>query len=75
MNKEVQRYVDAVPEERKALFDAVYAWPSLAPYCILNSAAPVAQSDRAPDFESVGRGFEPLRARFCYIVEWKVRFI
>jgi hypothetical protein len=25
--------------------------------------APVAQLDRAPDFESVGRGFEPLRAR------------
>jgi hypothetical protein len=26
--------------------------------------APVAQLDRAPDFESVGRGFESLRARF-----------
>ena len=25
--------------------------------------APVAQLDRAPDFESVGRGFESLRAR------------
>lgn len=25
--------------------------------------APVAQLDRAPDFESVGRGFETLRAR------------
>ena len=25
--------------------------------------APVAQLDRAPDFESVGRGFKPLRAR------------
>ena len=25
--------------------------------------APVAQLDRAPDFESGGRGFEPLRAR------------
>ena len=25
--------------------------------------APVAQMDRAADFESVGRGFEPLQAR------------
>ncbi len=29
-----------------------------------SSIAPVAQLDRAPDFESVGRGFESLRARF-----------
>jgi hypothetical protein len=28
--------------------------------------APVAQLDRAPDFESVGRGFETLRARHRY---------
>jgi hypothetical protein len=27
-----------------------------------NLSAPVAQLDRAPDFESVGRGFESLRA-------------
>ena len=26
--------------------------------------APIAQMDRAPDFESVGRGFESLWARF-----------
>ena len=30
---------------------------------ILPAPAPVAQLDRAPDFESVGRGFESLRAR------------
>ena len=30
---------------------------------ILPAYAPVAQLDRAPDFESVGRGFESLRAR------------
>ena len=28
----------------------------------LMACAPVAQLDRAPDFESVGRGFESLRA-------------
>ncbi len=33
--------------------------PSLTP---LKKSAPVAQLDRAPDFESVGRGFESLRA-------------
>ncbi len=29
----------------------------------MTHSAPVAQLDRAPDFESVGRGFESLRAR------------
>ncbi len=33
------------------------------PASVLFSCAPVAQLDRAPDFESVGRGFESLRAR------------
>ena len=32
------------------------------------SFAPVAQLDRAPDFESVGRGFESLRARQLFQV-------
>ena len=30
---------------------------------LVRKDAPVAQLDRAPDFESVGRGFESLRAR------------
>ena len=31
-------------------------------------SAPVAQLDRVADFESVGRGFEPLRARHLILV-------
>jgi hypothetical protein len=32
-------------------------------YLLESIHAPVAQLDRAPDFESVGRGFDSLRAR------------
>jgi hypothetical protein len=39
----------------------------------LDEYAPVAQLDRAPDFESVGRGFEPLRARSDFsTINWEL---
>jgi hypothetical protein len=38
--------------------------------CSNQFKAPVAQLDRAPAFEAVGRGFEPLRARQYFRVEF-----
>jgi hypothetical protein len=48
---------------------AVGSSPITHPIYLLISdcLAPVAQLDRAPDFESVGRGFESLRARHNFI--------
>ena len=40
---------------------------------VLWCCAPVAQLDRAPDFESVGRGFESLRA--CQVLIKKGAFL
>jgi hypothetical protein len=34
--------------------------------CAIKRKAPVAQLDRAPDYESVGWGFESLRARMSH---------
>ena len=38
-----------------------------SPFIHPSNNAPVAQLDRAPDFESVGRGFESLRA--CFLIK------
>ena len=38
---------------------------------VISLCAPVAQLDRAADFESVGRGFEPLRARQLKSADYK----
>ncbi len=44
--------------------------PFIHPIFYFYEPAPVAQLDRAPDFESVGRGFEPLRARHRKYRAW-----